>query len=374
MANKKKKRRHPDPAPVDDVGRDADQGQPPKGGANPARRERKEQARAAREAERKRAARSASVRRAAIFAGIGLGRVRRPVVDAARAAAPRPLPQAATNAIEAADCRYDHGPVGRHRPAGSTSPKGVSRRTHRCPRPRAITTRSRCPTCPGCTRNRSPETKAVHFLEHSGVIVYYRPGEQGVGQPVIDELTSLANDSKNMIVAPRDDLPDDTDVLGDGVEQGGELRQGHHAGASSRHRQRIRRGVRLHQQRARTRTARTEGRAFPQETEQLPPSQVMTPCSKLAVMPPAPSPCTREVGNPNEPVAAPRAGTPSGPAPTGRGPWRRTSRRSVRRLNDDPACRALRRPFRARFRPVTSAGRAYPWCPPRRGTPCRSHP
>ena len=57
-----------------------------------------------------------------------------------------------------------------------------------------------------------PETRAVHFLEHSGIIAYYGRGEGGVGQPVIDRLTSLADadDSKNVIVAPRDDLPDDT--------------------------------------------------------------------------------------------------------------------------------------------------------------------
>jgi hypothetical protein len=211
MANKKKRKQAPRPRPAQAETSDdaATGGPPPRGGANPARRERKEQARAAREAERKRAARSASVRRAAIFSCVGLAAFG-VLWWMQRASAPRPLPQAATNAIKAAGCRYDTGPAGgtierAHLTEGAstTYPSVPATTGNHDPAP--------LPNVPRVYEEPVPETRAVHYLEHAGVIVYFRPGEQGVAQPVIDKLTSVANDSKNMIVAPRDDLPADTD-------------------------------------------------------------------------------------------------------------------------------------------------------------------
>ena len=89
MANRKKKRqRRPSgpatTAPKTSVEDPAEAKQAPsRGGANMARRERKEQARAAREAERKRAARHAAFRRAAVFSVVGLAAVGRAVLAAA---------------------------------------------------------------------------------------------------------------------------------------------------------------------------------------------------------------------------------------------------------------------------------------------------
>lgn len=206
MTNKKKRRQPPRPTPVE--GKDPAQGQPPKGGANPARRERKEQARAAREAERKRAARSASVRRAAIFAGVGLAAFGI-LWWLNRASAPEPLPATATNAIQAAGCNYDEGPSD-DTTGGQHLAEGASTTYPSVPATTGKHDSVPLPNVPRVYEEPVPETRAVHFLEHAGVIAYYRPGDDGVGQPVIDELTALANDSKNTIVAPRDDLPGDT--------------------------------------------------------------------------------------------------------------------------------------------------------------------
>jgi hypothetical protein len=205
MANRKKKRK-PRSGPQTSTARAAQTEQ--RGGANPVRRERKDQARAARESERKRAARSASLRRAGIFAGVGLATFG-VLWWMQRAAAPRPLPQAATNAIEAADCRYDPSPSsdtvgGKHLAEGAstTYPSVPATTGEHDPVP--------LPNVPRVYADPVQETKAVHFLEHAGVIAYYGSGEGGVGNPVIDRLATVANDSKNLIVAPRDDLPTDT--------------------------------------------------------------------------------------------------------------------------------------------------------------------
>lgn len=202
MANKKKKRKPRPPRPATGP-RQAQQG-----GANVARRERKDQARAAKETERKRAARSATLRRAAIALGVGIAAFG-VLWWLQRASAPRPLPAAATNAITAAGCRYDSSPSsdtagGRHLAEGAstTYPSIPATTGQHDPNP--------LPSAPRVYTEPVPETRAVHFLEHSGVIAYYEPGDGRVGKPIIDRLTSLANDSKNLIVAPRADLPDDT--------------------------------------------------------------------------------------------------------------------------------------------------------------------
>ena len=126
-----------------------------------------------------------------------------------RASAPRPLPQAATNAIQAAGCTYDTCPSD-DTAGGQHLAEGVSTTYPSVPATTGQHDSVPLPNVPRVYEEPIPETRAVHYLEHSGVIVYYRPGEWRVGQPVVDELTSVANDSKNMIVAPRDDLPGDT--------------------------------------------------------------------------------------------------------------------------------------------------------------------
>jgi hypothetical protein len=179
------------------------------GGANPERRERKEQARQAREAARKRTQRTARLRRAATFAVIAV--VGLLVIQLfQRAANPRPIPAAAVQAAQAANCSKvstpEQGQVDRshlnpgagytysQHPATSgphdPSPLGIPPRVYPAP---------------------IPETKAVHNLEHGAVIIYYRSSGAGVlSKSTINRMTTIANTSHNTILAPYDQLPDGT--------------------------------------------------------------------------------------------------------------------------------------------------------------------
>src|SRR6188508_1799394 len=129
MANRKKKRqRRPSgpatTAPKTSVEDPSEAKQAPsRGGANMARRERKEQARAAREAERKRAARGAAFRRAAIFSGVGLAMVG-VLWWFQRAAAPTELSAEAKTAASAAGCSEVVSPAS-DAPAGEHVPQGT---------------------------------------------------------------------------------------------------------------------------------------------------------------------------------------------------------------------------------------------------------
>jgi hypothetical protein len=209
MTKRKKRARRPSSRPGGQ-GPAASASQP-RGGANVARRERKEQARAAREAQRKRAARSAAARRAAIFTGLGLAAFGI-ILFIQRASGPRPLPESATAAITAASCRYDPGPAdsapgGNHLPAGSTTTYPSVPATSGAHDQASLGTEPRVYDEP------VPEINAVHFLEHSGVIAYYRPdGDSALDQATVDRLATTAEGSKNLVVAPRTDLPDDTSL------------------------------------------------------------------------------------------------------------------------------------------------------------------
>jgi Protein of unknown function (DUF3105) len=53
-----------------------------------------------------------------------------------------------------------------------------------------------------------PETRAVHNLEHAGIMIYYRPdGPDALPAAVVSALASVANASKTAVLAPYRDLP-----------------------------------------------------------------------------------------------------------------------------------------------------------------------
>ena len=177
------------------------------GGANEARRERKEEARAAREAERKRAARASAVRRALIFSGVAVLLVGL-ITFIGRAASSKPLSAAAKAAAQEAGC----GDL--QRPAAS-APGGVhlsSGETHTYDDPPATSgphDPTPLPLTPRVYTEPVLETQAVHTLEHGGVIVYYRlPGEGGVAQPVVDALGPVVSSSRASYLIPYPGLPD----------------------------------------------------------------------------------------------------------------------------------------------------------------------
>lgn len=179
----------------------------PRGGATQARRERKAEARAAREAARKRAQRAAALRRAAIFAGVGV--VLFGVVWwVQRAASPRPIPEAAIQAAEAAGCTGVSRPVS-DAPGGEHLASGESHTYDQHPATSGVHDPSPLSTSPEIYTEPVPETQAVHFLEHAGVIVYYRAdGPDALPQDVIDALGSVATQRPNTLLAPYPDLPD----------------------------------------------------------------------------------------------------------------------------------------------------------------------
>jgi hypothetical protein len=204
MTNKNKKRRRPAPvatersAPVD---------------ARADRRERKEEARKAREVARKRAQRSALVRRAAVFSFVGVVGIGA-FYWLTKADGPRDVPQAAIAAAEAAGCTPIAQPAG-EAPAGQHVPDGTP-----------ITYAQRPATSGqhygGQVLPSSPdsydqpidnEPAAVHFLEHSGVLLYYRADGDGAVTPdVADALQQVAANDRMTVAAPYDGLPDGTSV------------------------------------------------------------------------------------------------------------------------------------------------------------------
>ena len=145
---------------------------PPKKTPDPARRERKERARLAEEAARKQRARRGALRRAMIFALVGLllfgflwWRQRAP--------APR-LPIAAAAVTAAKDARLHRRRHALHRPRAGAPRAGPDHHLHAAPahlgdpQPLAAADLARDLHAPG------GRDEAVHFLEHAGVIIYYR--------------------------------------------------------------------------------------------------------------------------------------------------------------------------------------------------------
>ena len=177
------------------------------------RRERKEEARKAREAARKRAQRSALIRRAAVFSFVGVVGVGA-FYWLTKADGPREVPQAAIAAAEAAGCTPIAQPAG-EAPAGQHVPDGTP-----------ITYAQRPATSGqhygGQVLPSSPdsydqpidsEPAAVHFLEHSGVMLYYRADGDGAVTPdVADALRQVAANNRMTVVAPYEGLPDGTSV------------------------------------------------------------------------------------------------------------------------------------------------------------------
>ena len=204
MANRKKRKPR---RPVTGVA--APTATPRSGGASPERRERKEQARQAREAERKRAERSARLRRFGTFALIGVVGVG-VVFYLQRAASPRPIPQAAVDAAKAAACSDVQTPAA-SAPGGLHLEPGASYTYDQHPATSGYHDPTPLPIPPRVYTAPIQETNAVHNLEHGAVIMYYRQSGDGALPPaIVARLTTIANESHNVTLAPYTPLPDGT--------------------------------------------------------------------------------------------------------------------------------------------------------------------
>jgi hypothetical protein len=165
-------------------------------------------ARQARESERKRAQRSARLRRLTTFAVIGVIGVG-VVYFIQRAASPRPIPQFAVDAADAAGCEIRtpaaSAPGGQHLDPGESYTYAEHPATSGLHDPSPLAIPPRVYTAP------IQETKAVHNLEHGAVIMYYRQsGDGALPQDIVDRLTSIASTGHNVILAPYAQLAEGT--------------------------------------------------------------------------------------------------------------------------------------------------------------------
>jgi len=180
-----------------------------KTGASPERRERKDLARREKEAARKRERRTAFLRRAAFFAGVTAVAIGI-LFFFQRAVSPRPIPQAAIQAAETAGCSTVDSPAG-SAPGGQHLEAGASHTYDQHPATSGFHDGSPLPIPPSVYDGPIPETKAVHNLEHGAVILYYRQsGDGALSSAKVSRLTTVANTTDNVILAPYEDLPDGT--------------------------------------------------------------------------------------------------------------------------------------------------------------------
>lgn len=196
MAKKKKRPRQRPPSATPPA---------PRGGANLERRDRKDEARKLREAERRRARRAASLRRTFTSMGIAVAAVAA-ITLFQSLQGPNDIPDAAIRAAERADCtevdhRADDTPTARHLGPGETitypDPPATSGK-HNGSQP---------PDDPKVYDTPFDETLAVHALEHGAVFVYYLPeANGGLTQDVIDRLAGIASRSNATFLAPYPDL------------------------------------------------------------------------------------------------------------------------------------------------------------------------
>jgi hypothetical protein len=182
----------------------------PRGGTTTTRRAHKEEARKAREAARKRQLRASAARRILVISVITLVAVG-VLWFLQRAANPRPISAEAVAAAQKAGCtgvvEPSSDPVGGHLNPGETItyPDKPATSGRHDPTP--------LPTSPDVYTAPVPETQAVHFLEHSGVILYYRQtGPDALKQDVVDALAQVARDQHNTLLAPYPDLPEGTSL------------------------------------------------------------------------------------------------------------------------------------------------------------------
>jgi hypothetical protein len=211
MAKKRRNRRPATERPQSAARAETAPAQTPRGGANQARRERKEQARRHRELQRKRAARRASFRRASIFFVIGLVAIgafywfnRPPAVQ--------PLSAEARLVADAASCGQITVPEGSAPSRDHIEADGTYDYPHH---PATAGPHDPVPLQipPHTYTDPISEPKAVHNLEHGSVIAYYRAdGDGALSARAVAALDAVADGSKNSIAAPYTQLPDGTQV------------------------------------------------------------------------------------------------------------------------------------------------------------------
>ena len=212
MAKKKRKPRNrqtasrPSPPQEARQPRAATPGASARGGADPARRARKQAALRARQEARKRQSRVSFARRSIVIGVMSLLAVGT-LYFLQKAASPRPLSAEALAAAQAAHCTGVTEPSGN--PTGGHLSQGQAYTYPQHPATSGLHDPSALATSPDIYTTPVPETQAVHFLEHAGVIIYYRAdGTGALGKDVVAALGKVADDQPNTLLAPYPNLPE----------------------------------------------------------------------------------------------------------------------------------------------------------------------
>ncbi|HEX5938546.1 MAG TPA: DUF3105 domain-containing protein [Actinomycetota bacterium] len=174
---------------------------PARGGANLERRDRKEEARRLREAERRRVRRSSAFRRT--FVSIGIAAAAVAAISLFRAfGGPNDIPEEAVRAAEAAGCTAVDQPAA-SAPSGQHLQPGQQHTYPDTPAASGFHDPSPLPDDPKVYDQQPPETRAVHSLEHGAVFVYYLPeANGGLAQDVVDRLADVAEGSDATYLSP----------------------------------------------------------------------------------------------------------------------------------------------------------------------------
>ena len=178
-----------------------------RGGANVARRERKDEARRFREAERRRARRASSLRRTVTSIAVAVLAVGA-VTFLFRVSGPNAVPRAARNAAEKAGCTEVEQPTA-SAPGGQHLQPNQPYTYSDTPATSGFHDQSWF-TEPKVFDTQPQETKVVHSLEHGAVFVYYLPeADGGIGSDIVDRLAALARGDQATFVAPYPTLTPD---------------------------------------------------------------------------------------------------------------------------------------------------------------------
>ncbi|HEX9716604.1 MAG TPA: DUF3105 domain-containing protein [Actinomycetota bacterium] len=208
MAKKKRKQRHHPQAGSDRAPAAATQTAE---GPRSAKAERKDQARRARETELRRTRRARTTRRAAWAGALGVGTFVA-LYLVLRVDAPKPIPDAALAAAEAAGCGAVQTPAA-SAPGGQHLARGEDYTYPDHPATSGFHDPSPLPSEPKVYTEPVPEIRAVHNLEHAYVLIYYRiDGPDALAEDVVERLASLAESEHKVLMAPYPQLDEGTSL------------------------------------------------------------------------------------------------------------------------------------------------------------------
>jgi len=176
-----------------------------------AKGERKDQARRARETALRKARRTRTTRRAAWVGALGVGTFVA-LYLVLRVGAPKPIPDAALAAAEAAGCGEVQTPAASARGSQHLA-RGEAHTYPDHPATSGFHDQSPLPPEPKVYTDPVQETRAVHNLEHAYVLIYFRAdGPDALAEDVVERLASLAESQDKVLMAPYPQLDEGTSL------------------------------------------------------------------------------------------------------------------------------------------------------------------